>query len=246
MSGIATEDDGMTKDAAAMSAPSAGSTAVGLRPYYQRDGITIYHGDCLEIIGAIDGVDAIVSDPPYGISYKKSEGGRRGAYSGATVKRNMDSIAGDDSPFDPAPFLGYRNVILWGANHYAQRLPHGRWIAWNKLGDKEPWDSFSDVEFAWQNGRGKDRMFSMLWKGLCQGLPGGKKERRHHPTQKPLRLMRWCMGLIPDAATILDPFMGSGTTLVAARAEGRRAIGVEIEERYCEIAAKRLSQGVLF
>jgi site-specific DNA-methyltransferase (adenine-specific)/modification methylase len=212
-------------------------------PYYERDGVAIYHGDCLEIIGALEGVDAIVSDPPYGIGYVKGEGGKGIHRNG---RRNIEAITGDDSPFDPSPFLGYRHVILWGANHYAQRLPHGRWIAWNKLGDKEPWDSFSDVEFAWQNGRGKDRMFSLLWKGLCQGLPGGKKERRHHPTQKPLRLMRWCMGLIPAAETILDPFMGSGTTLVAARAEGRRAIGIEVDERYCEIAARRLAQGVLF
>ena len=234
----------MPKDDATLSAASVGSTAAGLRPYYQRDGITIYHGDCLEIIGAIDGVDAVVSDPPYGIGYVKGKGGRRGAYSAPVVKRNIEPVSGDDKPFDPSPFLAYKHVILWGANHYAQRLPHGRWIAWNKLGDKEPWDSFSDVEFAWQNGRGKDRMFSMLWKGICQG--DGSQEPRNHPTQKPLRLMRWCMGLVPDAETILDPFMGSGTTIVAARAEGRKAIGIEIEERYCEIAAKRLSQGVLF
>jgi len=234
----------MPKDVEEQSAASVGSTAVGLTPYYQRDGITIYHGNCLEIIGAIDGVDAVVSDPPYGIGYVKGKGGRRGAYSAPVVKRNIEPVLGDDKPFDPSPFLAYKHVILWGANHYAQRLPHGRWIAWNKLGDKEPWDSFSDVEFAWQNGRGKDRMFSMLWKGICKG--DGSQEQRNHPTQKPLRLMRWCMGLVPDAETILDPFMGSGTTIVAARAEGRKAIGIEIEERYCEIAAKRLSQGVLF
>ena len=213
-------------------------------PYYERDGVTIYHGDCLEIIGLLEGVDAVVSDPPYGIGYCKGNGGGRGAYSAPIVKRNIEPVFGDDKPFDPSPFLGYKHVILWGANHYAQRLPHGRWIAWNKLGDKEPWDSFSDVEFAWQNGRGKDRMFSMLWKGICQG--DGSQEPRHHPTQKPLKLMRWCMGLIPAAETILDPFMGSGTTLVAARAEGRRVIGIEIEERYCEIAAGRLAQRVLF
>ena len=92
------------------------------------------------------------------------------------------------------------------------------------------------AELAWTN-------FDMPCKAI--DLPVGKHDTGH-PTQKPLALMRWCLSFVPDATTILDPFMGSGTTLVAAKLEGRRAIGIEISEKYCEIAAERLRQGVLF
>jgi len=242
MSSTPRQDDAITTGAAGGSAPSCGYP----RPYYQRDGITIYHGDCREIVPELPEADLLLADPPYGIGFVKGVGGRVESPQGYRMKRNTCKVYGDDEPFDPEPWLNYKNVILWGANHYASRLPHGRWIAWNKLGNAEPWDSFSDVEFAWQSGRGKDRIFSMAWKGLCQGLPAGKKEKRHHPTQKPVKLMRWCLSLVPDADTVLDPYMGSGSTLVACKLDGRKAIGIEIEERYCEIAAKRLSQGVLF
>lgn len=211
------------------------------KPYYDSDGIQIFHGDCREILPELPKFDLLLTDPPYGINYAKGTGGGAGASS--TNRRNCEAIIGDSEPFDPTPWLDFPNVILWGANHFARSLPHGRWIAWNKLGDKEPWDTFSDVEFAWQNGRGKDRIFTFLWKGLCQS---GAAVRRRHPTQKPVPLMRWCLGLVPDAQTILDPFLGSGTTLVAAQLEGRRGVGIEVNEKYCEIAANRLAQKVLF
>jgi site-specific DNA-methyltransferase (adenine-specific)/modification methylase len=212
-------------------------------PYYQDDAVTIYHGDWREVIPWVGKIDAVITDPPYGIGHKKGNSGRRGAYGSAVVRRNAEAIEGDKEAFDPSPWLDFPSVILWGSNHFAQSLPHGRWLAWNKLGDKEPWDSFSDVEFAWQNGRGKDRIFSHLWKGLCQA---GQGEKRFHPTQKPVALMRWCLSLVPDAEAILDPFAGSCTTGVAAKLEGRKATLIELEERYCEIGANRLSQGVLF
>ena len=88
------------------------------------------------------------------------------------------------------------------------------------------------------------RKFKWRWNGMLQEEMGDKKENRVHPTQKPLALMRWCLSFAPDAKTILDPFMGSGTTLVAAKREGRKAVGIELEERYCEAAVKRLQQGV--
>lgn len=208
-------------------------------PFYDRDGITIYNTDCRDILQQLGDFDLLLTDPPYGIGYVKGKGGK-GIH--CKNRRNIDAVVGDDQPFDPQPFMEFKNAILWGANHYAARLPHGRWIAWNKLGDKEPWDSFSDVEFAWQNGRGKDRIVSHLWKGLCQA---GAGEKRWHPTQKPLGVMKWCIGLVPDAKTVLDPFMGSGTTLVAAKLLGLRAVGIEINADYCAVAVERLRQGVL-
>jgi len=90
------------------------------------------------------------------------------------------------------------------------------------------------------------RKFKWKWQGMLQENMGDKKEHRVHPTQKPLALMRWCLSLVPDAATVLDPWLGSGTTLVAAKLEGRHAVGIELSEKYCEIAAERLRQGVLF
>jgi site-specific DNA-methyltransferase (adenine-specific)/modification methylase len=185
--------------------------------------------------------DLLLTDPPYGIGHQKQATGK-----GRHHRRNTEKICGDNAPFNAAEWLNFTSVIIWGANHFSSQLPHGRWLAWNKLADLEPWDSFSDVEFAWQNTRAKDRIFSMLWKGIASDRGGEGKGHRGHPTQKPVRLMKWCLSLVPDATTILDPFAGSGTTGVAAKLEGRKATLIEMEERYCEIAANRLSQGVLF
>jgi len=193
---------------------------------------TLYLGDCREILPLLPKVDAVVTDPPYGISYQKGTGGK-----GKHTVRNIEAIAGDTEPFDPTPWLGFDEVILWGANHYASRLPHGRWLAWDKLAGMPEFDSFSDVEFAWRKGRGKDRIFNHLWKGICKESEKGGKER-WHPTQKPVALMIWCIEQLPATCrTILDPFMGSGTTGVACVKLGRRFIGIEIEPKYFDIAS---------
>jgi len=198
-------------------------------------GQVLLQGDCLEVMLGLGKVDAVVTDPPYGIGYK---GGIPDTGLSSTGHVNAAPIHWDGKAFDPAPWLQWP-CILWGANHYAAQLPHGRWLAWNKLGDKQPWDQFSDVEFAWQNNRAADKIFSHLWKGLCQA---GQGEKRHHPTQKPVALMEWCLGFLPYAKTILDPFMGSGTTLVACQKLGRRGIGIEIDPDYFDIACRRVEE----
>jgi len=175
----------------------------------------------------------MVSDPPYGINYVHSGGGR-----GERSVRNSVPVVGDDRPFDPSPLLAFDEVVLWGANHYASRLPHGRWLAWDKLAGVPEFDSFSDVEFAWRNGRGKDRIFAHLWKGLVKASEKGGKER-WHPTQKPIALMAWCIEPL-RSQTIIDPYMGSGTTGVACVRLGRRFVGIEIDEGYFDIACERI------
>jgi site-specific DNA-methyltransferase (adenine-specific) len=195
----------------------------------------LYLGDCREILPLLPKVDAVVTDPPYGISYQKGSGGK-----GAHSVRNIEAIQGDAQPFDPTPLLDYEDVILWGANHYASRLPHGRWLAWDKLAGMAEFDSFSDVEFAWRKGRGKDRVINHLWKGICKDSEKGGGKERWHPTQKPIDVMAWCIRQT-DARTIIDPFMGSGTTGVACVKLGRKFIGIEIEPKYFDIACKRIS-----
>lgn len=208
---------------------------MALKPYYDDgNGIVIYHGDCREILPHLEPVDLVLTDPPYGMAYK--HGARKG---GRIMGFDGESVIGDDVPFDPAEWLRFPRVILWGANHYGDKLPSSRgWLVWDKREGIAPNDQ-SDCELAWTSFLTTARLFSRYWNG------GGITEQRFHPTQKSLDVMRWCLGFAPDAQTILDPFMGSGTTLRAAKDLGRKAIGIEIEEKYCEIAAKRLAQEVL-
>src|SRR5688572_23557994 len=124
------------------------------KPFYEHGGITIYHGDCREVLPTLLGEFAVVSDPPYGICFIKGSSGNQGGYRGGCAKasRHDEPVYGDDEPFDPSHLFSFGNVLLWGANHYAKQLPQGgRWLAWNKLESLESFDSFSDVEFAWHS-----------------------------------------------------------------------------------------------
>ena len=211
-----------------------------MKPYYSDDLVTIYHGDGREIAPAIDSVGLVLTDPPYGINLRPGGGsivaGRR------SFRRNTERIEGDQIPFDPEWLLGFPRVITWGASHYASRLPEGgRWLVWDKLaGAVESFDNFSDVEIAWDSKPGRDLIFRHLWKGVLQDSEKGS--RKLHPSQKPIALMKWCIQKSQTEGVILDPYMGSGSTLRAAKDLGRKAIGIELKEKYCEIAANRMSQ----
>ena len=205
------------------------------KPYYERDGITIYCGDCRDILPLLGPVDLVLTDPPSGISYR--HGSRKG---GLLLGFDEATITGDDMPFDPSLLVDHQRVVMWGANHYADRLSASKgWLVWDKRVGIPPNDQ-SDCEMAWTNFLTRAHLFSRYWNG------GGINEERWHPSQKPIALMRWCIELAGDGIeTILDPFMGSGTTLRAAKDLGRRAVGIEIEEKYVEIAIKRLAQEVM-
>jgi hypothetical protein len=216
--------------------------AVVVKPYYEHGGITIYHGDCRDVLLGLSWFAGLVlTDPPYGISHPTDYRTRgRGALANC---KDYVPVHGDAESFDPRWLLSVGDArILWGGNHYASRLPDsGGWLVW----DKERPDNLDQAtcELAWSDCVKGVRRFRYLWNGMMRA----GDDVLCHPTQKPEALMRWCLNLrwTRDYETILDPFMGSGTTLRAAKDLGRKAIGIEIEERYCEIAAERLAQEVL-
>lgn len=226
-----------------------------MKPYYEEKGITIYHGDCREIMLEMSSKStALVSDVPYGINAQFDRKGKRTSNLGSTadVSRNWGTIKGDDKPFNPSFLLDYPIVALFGANHYADKLPPNpwpeswKWLLWDKRGGSAK-DNNSDGELIWTNRKGAMRIHYQKWRGIVrEGEENICNSAKFHPAQKPISLMRWVLGelKIPADFIVLDPFMGSGTTLRAAKDLGLRAVGIEIEEKYCEIAAERLRQEV--
>lgn len=212
----------------------------GIDWYYADESCAIALGDCRAILPHLTKVGLVLTDPPYGINYVHGAGNIPHA-----TKFQGVPVVGDDKPFDPSLLLQWP-CILWGANHYAARLPgQGRWLIWDKRADSACYGkAMSDVEIAWMSGpRKADRLYKQLWDGFLRD--GERDTARVHPTQKPINLMKWCLSFAPDAEVVCDPYMGSGTTLRAAKDLGRRCIGIEIEEKYCQIAVERLRQEVL-
>ena len=204
-----------------------------MTPYYDDgNGIQIFLGDCRDVLPTLPSVGLVLTDPPYGIG-----AGREKSHNGW---RDYGIAEWDLSRPDCATIglmlSAGREQVVWGGNYFADMLPASMgWLIWDK-GQRD--FSLADCELAWTSRNRAARIFDH---SRAAALMDGKK----HPTQKPVALMRWCLDFFPNAQTILDPFMGSGTTLRAAKDLGRKAIGIEIEERYCEIAAKRLAQEVL-
>jgi DNA modification methylase len=200
---------------------------------------TLYLGDCLEILPTLGKVDAVVTDPPYGID--KANGAAAGGTdaSGRYARRprqyegSWDSERPSSLAFE-AILARARQHVIWGGNYFSDILPcGGRWLFWDKLNSMP---SYSDGEMAWTSIPGTSvKKFTRCASGLAANRDG-----RVHPTQKPNDLMEWCLGFLPGSNTILDPFMGSGTTGVACAKLGRKFIGIEIEPKYFDIACKRI------
>jgi len=215
-----------------------------MRPYYQDDAVTLYCGDCREIVPQLGRFDLLLTDPPYGIgesSKKNATRGRGSVFSkGKAYVRDYGEYNWDQTPIDPATIELIRSVcvkqIIWGGNYYSLPPCKGP-LVW----DKENTGDFADGEMAWNNLGSALRIKRHLWNGMLR--KGG--EFREHPTQKPLDVIAWCISLAGDVSTILDPFAGSGTTGRAAKDLGKKCTLIEREERYCEIAARRCAQEVL-
>jgi len=193
--------------------------------------VDLYCGDCLEILPTFDdgSMDAVVTDPPYGIGEDGGKfRGRKGQGHRVLAKAGWDTCMPDERVFDAMRGCS-RYQIIWGGNYFADMLPASKgWLYWDKLmgGD------FADGELAWTS----------LDRALRKFTKCNKDHGKQHPTQKPVSLMAWCLHFIPDASTILDPFMGSGTTGVACVELGRRFIGIEKEPKYFEIAVQRIKE----
>lgn len=212
--------------------------------------VTLYLGDCMTIAPTLQGVDALISDPPYGIDHKVE----RTLKIGKTKwdEQRKDRIMGDKLPFVPATWLGYKIIVLFGANHYADKLPPSAgWLVWDKRRGGTHNQDFiaSDCELAWCNSIGSVKIKTHLWAGLCRDSEVGE---HLHPMQKPVIVMAWAMDTanVPDGSVVLDPYMGSGTTGIACIRTGRRFVGIEKDPTHYATALARikneLAQGDLF
>lgn len=219
--------------------------------------VTIYNADCNAVLPRIEKVDAVITDPPYGMNWntnsKRFSGGARIKDRGEG-RDDWGKIENDSEPFDPTQWLEYPIAVLWGANHYAQRLPVGTSLIWLKKGDHLFGTFLSDAEIAWMKGGHGVYAFRKDWSPQTKAndINGGGVPTSAHPSQKPISLMAWCMerAKVADGATVLDPFMGSGTTGIACIRTGRRFIGIEKDPRHFQTALERiereLAQGDLF
>ena len=172
------------------------------------DLVTLYCGDALQIAPTLQGIQAVIADPPYGVgfNFRKYRRSRHPLQAGIPAARWAANILGDEQPFDPTPWLAYPQVILWGANHYASRLPdRAAWLVWDKR-HGSPSDNHADGELAWTNLPGSARIHHQLWRGMIRAGEANIASRgKLHPAEKPIELMLWCVA--KTTGTVLDPYM---------------------------------------
>lgn len=210
-----------------------------IKPYYEQDGITIYHGDCREVLPQLERVDLLLTDPPYGVALSSGWDGRHGEC----------SIVGDEDESLRDRVLQiakWKAAYVFGSPKVRKPYHVKAVLIWDKgehvgMGNLQmPWKpNFEEIYVLGSGFKGR-RDSSILKFNAVAGCVG-RVISRLHPTEKPIDLLRYLLGKHP-AETVLDPFMGSGSTLRAAKDLGIKAIGIEIEEKFCEIAANRMAQ----
>ncbi len=212
-------------------------------PFYEEPGIQIYHSRCEDVLPHLGRFDLLLADPPYGIDAANPNSIATGCKGIAAPIDYGDAGTWDQDACSPEMLDLIRSradrQIIWGGNHYVGLPVSKCWLVWDKM--RGEGTQFADCELAWTNLPGPIRIIHYLWNGFSQANMK-EKDVKIHPTQKPCTLMEWCLGMVPEAKTILDPMMGGGTTLVAARNRGRTAVGIEMNKTFCERAVERLSQ----
>jgi DNA modification methylase len=197
---------------------------------------TLWLGDCREVLPTLGRVDACVTDPPYGIG---EAAGKNKSRSYLATARDYGNDGWDDAPVSAdllAAIIAIADrAIIFGGNYYSLP-PTSCWLVWDKENGA---NDFADCELAWTNLPQAVRRLRYMWHGM---LRANGEPRGDHPTQKPVGVMQWCLGFLPNARTILDPFAGSGTTGVACVRMGKRFIGIEREPRYFDIACRRIEE----
>lgn len=210
--------------------------------------VRLHLGDCLALLPELPRDAAIVSDPPYGMRWKtdstRFSGGDRKPGDG---REDWGEVKGDAAPFDPSPWIEFHKAVLWGANHYAARLPVGTTLIWLKKDDRLFGTFLSDAEIGWQKGGHGVYCFRKTFTARTRAKEAfgtaGYDLPPAHPTQKPLALMRWCIERLKlkPGTTIIDPYMGSGTTGVAAVQLGFHFVGIEIDPGHFATAERRIN-----
>ncbi len=207
------------------------------------EGVEVWLGDCAELRATLPLQAAIVSDVPYGMDWDTdSTRFTGGQHKRGEGRSDWGDIASDDVPFDPVPWLAFNECIIWGSNHYGQRLPVGTTLVWMKKPPQLFGTFLSDAEVGYQKGGyGVYLHYEQFPPPSRIAEHDGKSPA--HPTQKPVGLMSWCVDRT-KSATVIDPYMGSGTTGVAAVKRGRRFIGIELKPVHFDTACRRISDAL--
>lgn len=210
---------------------------------------TLYLGDCLEILPTLTEVDVVVTDPPYGINIGRAKtiggAGKIGGSAKSVKAKDYGTHEWDDQGLSAEQWKAItaktNQWIVWGGNHLSDVLgPSAGVLVWDKKCQNGWDDTFSEMELAWTNVITRTKGFRHLWAGALRASEKGA-DVRQHPTQKPVQLMEWCLSFI-KGQSILDPFMGSGTTGVACAHMGHKFIGIEIDPKYFDITCRRIEK----
>lgn len=194
----------------------------------------LIHGDCREVLPLLPLVDLVLTDPPYGIGDALVKGGRGGSFERLISANAAEwDVTPEKQVFDLI-FARSKNQIFWGGNYF-EIPPTKKPLCWDKVRPNQK--NLSEWEMAWTSFTGRAQMFKH-----CANGGFVTAEANEHPTQKPVPLMEWCLSFAPDAQTVCDPFMGSGTTGVACARMGLQFVGIERERKYFEIACRRIEQ----